>query len=64
MVRMTPELVFRRLVLMSVLSAREPSRMKRGVDMSGAAVAARLRELAEVSELCAKLATLRRRHHS
>ncbi|MBA2542283.1 MAG: hypothetical protein H0V17_21760 [Deltaproteobacteria bacterium] len=44
---------------MSELSAREPSPMPRGVDMSARAVGARLRELAEVSELCRKLARAR-----
>jgi hypothetical protein len=53
---MTPEVVFQRLVTMSALSAAEPSPMIRGVDMSRVAVATRLRELADVSELCARLA--------
>jgi len=42
---------------MSDLSAREASPMPRGVDMSPGAVAARLRDMAELSELCWKLGT-------
>jgi hypothetical protein len=54
---MTPESVFERLRVMSELSANEESPMPRGVDMSPRAVAARLREMAEVSELCRVLGT-------
>jgi len=46
---------------MAELSAREPSAMVRGVDMSPGAIAARLRDLAELSSLCARLATARPR---
>jgi hypothetical protein len=52
---MTPESVFQRLRRMSELSATEPSPMPRGVDMSPRAVAARLREMAELAELCHQL---------
>ena len=54
---MTPDSVFQRLRRMSQLSATEPSPMPRGVDMSPRAVAARLREMAELAELCHKLGT-------
>lgn len=57
MVSMTPEHVFERLRAMSDLSANEESPMPRGVDMSPQAVAARLRDMAELSELCRKLGT-------
>jgi hypothetical protein len=49
--------VFQRLRVMSELSASEESPMPRGVDMSPWAVAARLREMADLSELCRKLGT-------
>lgn len=52
---MRPEHVYERLRRMSELSATEPSPMPRGVDMSPRAVAARLREMAELAELCHKL---------
>lgn len=54
---MRPEHVYERLRRMSELSATEPSPMPRGVDMSPRAVAARLREMAELAELCHKLGT-------
>ena len=54
---MTPDSVFQRLRRMSELSATEPSPMPRGVDMSARAVAARLREMAELAELCHRLGT-------
>lgn len=54
---MKPEHVYERLRRMSELSATEPSPMPRGVDMSPRAVAARLREMAELAELCRKLGT-------
>jgi hypothetical protein len=54
---MTPEHVFERLRVMSELSASEESPMPRGVDMSPRAVAARLRDMADLSELCRALAT-------
>src|SRR3954468_2432164 len=54
---MTPDRVFERLRRMSELSANEASPMPRGVDMSPRAVAARLREMAELAELCHKLGT-------
>jgi hypothetical protein len=56
-VSMRPEHVYERLRRMSELSATEPSPMPRGVDMSPRAVAARLREMAELAELCHKLGT-------
>ena len=40
---------------MAEASAREPSPMVRGVDMSSYAVTLRLREMADVSSLCARL---------
>lgn len=52
---MRPEHVYERLRRMSELSATEPSPMPRGVDMSPRAVTARLREMAELAELCHKL---------
>lgn len=51
----TPEQVSARLRAMRDLSARAPSPMPRGVDMSPGAVGARLRELAELARLCAQL---------
>jgi hypothetical protein len=57
MVSMTPERVFERLRAMSQLSASEASPMPRGVDMSPKAIAARLRDMAELSELCSMLGT-------
>ena len=57
MTRMSPERVLERLRTMSSLSAAQSSPMVRGVDMSPRAVAARLRDMADVSELCAVLAT-------
>jgi hypothetical protein len=54
---MTPDSVFQRLRRMSELSATEASPMPRGVDMSPRAVGARLREMAELAELCHKLGT-------
>ena len=57
MASMTPEHVFARLQLMSVLSASEESPMPRGVDMAPAAVTARLRDMADLSELCRTLAS-------
>jgi hypothetical protein len=54
---MTPERAFERLRAMSELSASGESPMPRGVDMSPRAVAARLRDMADVSELCRTLAT-------
>ena len=42
---------------MSERSATEESPMPRGVDMSPRAVAARLRDMADLSELCWKLGT-------
>jgi hypothetical protein len=54
---MKPEHVYERLRRMSELSATEPSPMPRGVDMSPRAVAARLREMADLAELCHKLGT-------
>lgn len=54
---MTPDSVFQRLRRMSELSVAEPSPMPRGVDMSPRAVAVRLREMAELAELCHKLRT-------
>ena len=59
MVSMKPDQVFERLRVMSELSATEVSPMPRGVDMSPRAVAARLREMAELNELCHKLGTRR-----
>lgn len=55
MANMNPEAVYARLRLMSELSATQESPMPRGVDMSPRAVAERLREMADVSELCWKL---------
>lgn len=52
---MTPERVRERLQTMSKLSASGESPMPRGVDMSPQAVAARLRDMAELSELCRTL---------
>jgi hypothetical protein len=57
MVSMKPEDVRARLLQMSELSARGESPMPRGVDMSPRAVTARLRDMAEVSELCRVLQT-------
>ena len=57
MVSMTPEAVYARLCKMSQLSATEESPMPRGVDMSPRAVGARLRDMADLSELCWKLGT-------
>ena len=54
---MTPDRVFDRLRRMSDLSMRETSPMPHSVDMSPRAVAARLREMADVTELCHKLGT-------
>ena len=54
---MTPGRVFERLQVMSALSANEVSPMPRGVDMAPRAVTARLREMAELNELCYKLGT-------
>jgi hypothetical protein len=54
---MIPERVLERLRLMSQLSASEESPMPRGVDMSPRAVAARLQDMAELSELCRTLGT-------
>jgi hypothetical protein len=54
---MTPDRVFERLHRMSELSASEASPMPRGVDMSPRAIAARLREMADLAELCHKLGT-------
>ena len=59
MVAMTPEAVRARLVEMSARSASEPSPMPHGVDMSPRAVAARLREMNELCELCHRLAEAR-----
>lgn len=61
MVNMTAEAVWFRLQAMRALSAAHDSPMHRGVDMSPPAVAARLRDMAEVSELCWKLGTGRKR---
>lgn len=60
---MTPEIVFRRLRLMGELSSTEISPMPSGVDMSPRSVALRLREMSDVSELCAHLATGRMIDH-
>ena len=57
MVNMTPEHVFERLRIMSDRSASEASPMPRGIDMSPKAVAARLRDMADLSELCRTLGT-------
>lgn len=54
---MTPERVFERLRAMSEASAAGESPMPRGVDMSPHAVAAQLRDMAELSELCRVLGT-------
>lgn len=51
---------YRCLREMATLSATQASPMQRGVDMSPSALAERLRELADVSELCARLAAARR----
>jgi hypothetical protein len=56
-VSMTPEHVYERLRVMSELSASGESPMPRGVDMSPRAVAARLQDMADVSELCRTLET-------
>ncbi|MEO8703377.1 MAG: hypothetical protein ABI867_25240 [Kofleriaceae bacterium] len=40
---------------MARLSATEESPMPRGVDMTPRAIAGRLREMAEISELCRRL---------
>ena len=61
MVSMSPDHVATRLRLMSAESAAGSSAMPDGVDMSSAAVGARLRDLAELSELCWQLATARPR---
>ena len=53
----SPERVYQQLRRMSELSETEQSPMPDGVDMSPAAVTARLRDLADVSELCLMLAT-------
>lgn len=52
---LTAEIVTARLRAMAEASAREPSPMVRGVDMSSYAVTLRLREMADVSSLCARL---------
>ena len=56
---MTPDRVFERLRVMSELSASQESPMPRGVDMSPRAVTARLRDMADLSELCRTLGTAR-----
>jgi hypothetical protein len=56
-VSMAADQVTLRLRIMSELSARDESPMPRGVDMSARAVAARLRDMAELSELCWRLGT-------
>ena len=58
MATLTADVVTARLRAMSEASAREPSPMPPGVDMSRAAVTMRLREMAEISRLCAKLVEL------
>ena len=58
MIRMSADAVVERLQTMSTLSASQPSPMPRGVDMSPTAVAARLRDMADVSELCSRLAAI------
>jgi len=55
MAAMTAEVVTARLRAMSEASRREPSPMRRGVDMSRAALTLRLREMADVSRLCERL---------
>jgi hypothetical protein len=57
MVSMKPDDVRARLLQMSELSASGESPMPCGVDMSPRAVTARLRDMAEVSELCRMLQT-------
>jgi hypothetical protein len=52
---------YRHLREMARLSATSPSPMIRGVDMSPSRIAERIRELADVSELCAQLSAARRR---
>lgn len=55
MAAMSPDRILERLQTMSALSATSVSPMPAGVDMSPSAVAARLREMADVSELCERL---------
>jgi hypothetical protein len=55
---MTADVVTARLRAMSEASRLEPSPMRRDVDMSPAALTSRLREMADVSRLCAKLVDL------
>jgi hypothetical protein len=56
MVAMTPDAVGARLLEVARRSAVEPSPMRRGVDMTPAAVTARLRDMAAITELCRALA--------
>jgi hypothetical protein len=56
-VSMAPEQVLERLWTMSLLSVHGESPMPYGVDMSPRAVEARLREMAELNELCHVLGT-------
>jgi hypothetical protein len=58
MAAMTREAVTARLRAMAEASKREPSPMARGVDMSSRSVTSRLREMSDVSALCAKLVGL------
>lgn len=59
MTKPTSEIVTERLRRMAELSKSAPPR--RGVDYSAAAVTARLREMSDVSKLCAKLVEIGRR---
>lgn len=56
---MRPEAVRARLCKMNELSANETSPMPVGVDTSPSAVAARLRDMAELCELCYRLSSAR-----
>ena len=55
MIDMSAEAVSRRLRQMAVASANPTSRGARGVPMDAGSVTARLRSLAELSELCRRL---------